>query len=89
MASRTLILSPETPLAAGIGNTTTVNNATVVRVLNDSGGTVVVHRRDSSMTGIGSVSMLNNTVEFIEKDGSDFVYVIGGTVKVTRVGFTA
>lgn len=87
--SRTLILAAETPLAVGTANTTTVNNATVVRILNDSGSAVVVHVSDSTLAGIGSFTMLNNTLEFIEKNGSDFIHVIGGAVKVSKVGFTA
>ena len=57
--SRTLILAGESNLAAGIGNSTTVGSATVVRVLNDSGSTVVVHLQDSSFSGIGSFTMLD------------------------------
>jgi hypothetical protein len=86
--ARTLILSNETPVAGGIGNSTTVSNATVVRVLNDSGGAVVLYVQDSSFSGIGSITMLNNTSELIEKKASDLIYSIGGTIKVTKVGFT-
>ena len=35
MANNTLILSDEIVVTAAIGNSTTVNNATVVRVYND------------------------------------------------------
>jgi hypothetical protein len=86
--ARTLILAAETPLAAGIGNSTSVGNATVVRVLNDSGSTVVLHVQDSSFSGIGSITMLNNTSELIEKKASDIIYGIGGALKVAKVGFT-
>jgi len=78
----------EANLAAGIGNSTTVGSATLVRVVNASGGSVVVVLRDSAYSGIGSITMLNNTSEVIEKTGSDLVHVLGGTVQVVKVGFT-
>ena len=78
----------EANLATGIGNSTTVGSATLVRVVNSSGGSVVVVVRNSELTGIGSITMLNNTSEFIEKAGSDLLHVLGGTVQVAKVGFT-
>lgn len=78
----------EANLAAGIGNSTTVGSATLVRVVNASGGSVVVVIRNSAYSGIGSITMLNNTSEVIEKTGSDLIHVLGGTVQVAKVGFT-
>ena len=40
--ARLLVLGDEITVAAGAGNSTTVGNATVVRVLNASGSTVQV-----------------------------------------------
>ena len=79
----------EAPLAAGAGNASTVDNATVVRILNDSGSTVIVTRRDTDdATIFGSFSMLNNTSEMVEKRPSEKLFVDGGNVKVAKVGYT-
>ncbi|WJZ47983.1 hypothetical protein [Synechococcus phage DSL-LC03] len=78
----------EINLAAGIGNSTTVNSATLIRVVNSSGGSVVIRLQNSEFTGIASITMLNNTTEIIEKTGSDLIHVLGGTVQVAKVGFT-
>lgn len=78
----------EIDLAAGIGNSTTVSNATLVRLVNSSGGAVTVTLQNSSLVGIASITVLNNTTEIIEKNGSDLLHVLGGAVKVAKVGFT-
>lgn len=78
----------EANLVAGIGNSTTVGSSTLVRVVNASGGSVVVVLRNSSLTGIGSITMLNNTSEIVEKASTDLIHVLGGTVQVAKVGFT-
>lgn len=78
----------EANLATGIGNSTTVGSATLVRVVNASGGSVVVVLRNSSLTGIGSITMLDNTSEIVEKTSTDLIHVLGGTVQVAKVGFT-
>lgn len=78
----------EINLAAGIGNSTTVDSATLIRVVNSSGGSVVIRLQNSEFTGIASITMLNNTTEIIEKTGSDLIHVLGGTVQVAKVGFT-
>jgi hypothetical protein len=85
---RLKIKSNEADLAAGIGNSTTVGSATLVRVVNASGGSVVINLQNSAFTGIGSITMINNTTEIIEKTGSDLIYALGGTVKVSKIGFT-
>ena len=54
-------------LAVGAANSTTVDKATLVRVLNTSGSSSVLYVQDSSYTGIGSVTLLNNTSELVEK----------------------
>jgi hypothetical protein len=86
--SRLLVLGDEIAVAAGAGNSTTVGNATVVRVVNASGGAVQVILQDSSFAGIGSITMLNNTTELIEKKASDLIHSTGGLVRLAKVGFT-
>lgn len=86
--ARIQILGAETVLAVGIANSTTVDKATVVRVLNASGGDVVLHVQDSSFSGIGSITLPDGTSEQIQKNASDLIYGIGGALKVAKVGFT-
>ena len=47
--ARLLVLGDEITVAAGAGNSTTVDNATVVRVLNASGSTVQIIVQDSCL----------------------------------------
>ena len=83
-----LILGNEAALAVGAANSTTVDKATFVRVLNTSGSSSVLYVQDSSYTGIGSVTLLNNTSELVEKKASDLIYCTTGALRVAKVGFT-
>ena len=85
--SRILPLGQKATLAAGSGNATTVDNATVVRVLSNAGAAVVV-RTDSSNVIIGSFTTVNGTADLVEKNASDKIYVTGNAVEVSKVGFT-
>lgn len=89
--SKTIILAGEESISAGIANSSTVSNATVVRVFNDSGSdliiTVIDPTGNNSYSGIGSISMPNDHIEFIEKHPSYAVYGSAG-FKATKVGFT-
>ena len=86
--ARIQILGAESVLSVGIANSTTVDKATVVRVLNDSGSDVVLHVQDSSFSGIGSITLPDGTSEQIQKNASDLIYGIGGALKVAKVGLT-
>jgi len=81
-------LGNESNLATGIGNSTTVGSATVVRVVNSSGGSVVVGLQTAGFVGFSTFTMLNNTTEMVVKRADDLIHVTGGTVQVTKVGFT-
>ena len=85
--SRLLPLGQKAALAAGSGNATTVDNATVVRVLSNAGAAVVV-RTDSDDNIIGSFTTVNGTADLVEKNASDKIYVTGNAVEVSKVGFT-
>jgi len=91
MANNTLILSDEIVVTAAIGNSTTVNNATVVRVYNDSGAVNVISVTDptggNKLSGIGSITVANGAVEFIEKPSSYTVWG-KGAFRAAKVGFT-
>ena len=86
--ARVLPLAAKAALSAGSSNATTVGNATVVRVV-ATAGVVVVFRTDSADAVIGSFTQLNNTVELVEKNASDKIYVTGAAVEVAKVGYTA
>ena len=86
--SRLLVKGAETALTAGAGNATTCGTATVVRILNVSGSTVVVTVRDSTGQIIGSFSMINNTSEIVEKNPTDEIFGTGGALKFTKLGYT-
>ena len=85
--TRILPLAAKAELAVGSGNATTVDNATVVRVLSTAGAAVVV-RTDSDDNVIGSFTTLNNSADLVEKNASDKIYVTGNAVEVSKVGFT-
>jgi len=91
MANTTIILAGEESIAAGIGNSSTVGSATCVRVFNSSGADVVIYTTDptgaNEYSGIGSITMPNDHVEYIQKRAS---YTIWGTgaFKAAKVGFT-
>ena len=85
--TRILPLGEKAALAVGTGNSTTVGNATVVRVLSTAGAAVVV-RTDSDDNVIGSFTTLNNSEVLVEKNASDKIYVTGNAVEVSKVGFT-
>ena len=60
--SRLLVKGAETALTAGASNATNCGTATVVRILNVSGSTVVVTVRDSTGQIIGSFSIENDPI---------------------------
>ena len=66
--SRILVSANEVALAAGIGNSTTVDNARAVRVFNNSGAEAVVYLTDSAYSGIGSVTMKDGITEILKRD---------------------
>ena len=91
MAQRTLILAAEVSVASGVGNSTTVGSAKCVRVFNSSGSDLTVTVIDptgaNTKSGAGSISMPDNTIEFIEKEET-FTIHGNGAFKATKVGFT-
>jgi hypothetical protein len=81
-------LGDEVNLAAGIGNSTNVSNASVVRVTNASGGSVVVGLQTSGFVGFSTFTMLQNTQDIVVKRPDDLIHVLGGTVQVVKIAFT-
>jgi hypothetical protein len=87
--SRIITSAGENQLSAGIGNSTTVDNARFVRVYNNSGAAAVLYVQDANYSGIGSITIKNETVETIEKHPEDSIYYLGSaSIKVARIGVT-
>ena len=85
--ARILPVGEKVALAAGSGNKTTVGDSTVIRIV-ATAGNVVVFRTDSADAVIGSFTQLNNTVEYVEKQQKDKIYVTGSAVEISAVGYT-
>ena len=81
-------LGNEVNLATGIGNSTTVGNASVVRVTNASGSTVVVGLQTAGFVGFSTFTMLDNTQDIVVKRPDDLIHALGGTVQVVKIAFT-
>ena len=76
------VLDTETDLTSA----TNVSNATVVRLVNNSGSIDVVTRKTSGGTTIGSFTMTANSVEYVEKDPSDTLEG-GATILAAKVAY--
>jgi hypothetical protein len=88
--TRTLLSGEGSEVALNIA--TTVSNATVVRVINLSGGDATVSVAKSTTTGYAStatVTLPDNHIEFFEKGPNDIISASAATVKGFKVGFTA
>lgn len=64
-----------------------VSDARVVRIYNDSGSDVLVMRRDAANTVLGSCTLANGSIQFMEKAWEDTLES-SANVKVTSVAFT-
>ena len=91
MANVVKLIGAEITVAAAIGNSSTVDRATLVRVYNDSGAVNVISVTDplgiSSYSGIGSMTVASGAVEYISKPPSYTVWG-KGTFRAAKVGFT-
>ena len=91
MADIVKLIGAEITVAAAIGNSSTVDRATLVRVYNDSGAVNVISVTDplgiSSYSGIGSMTVAQNGVEYITKPPSYTIWG-KGAFRAAKVGFT-
>ena len=88
--ARTLLLADEINLPTTTGTATSFTNATVVRLVNNSANAALVTVVETqSGTGIGSMTMPPNSVEYLEKQPTYCVFASADTVKGAKVGFTA
>ena len=86
--ARTLIIGNEIAVPTAAGSATSLEQATVVRVVNVSGSSATVGV--STMVGAATTSFVTvptGTVEFVEKKPNDVVYGTG-TVRAAKVGYT-
>lgn len=87
--ARTLLLADEIELPLNTGTATSFSSATVVRLVNTAGTAAVVTVVETqSGTGVGSMTMPGNSVEYLEKQPSYCVFASAATVKGAKVGFT-
>ncbi len=75
---------------ADLSSASNVGNATLVRLYNGHSAALVVTRKNSGGTTIGSMTVLNGAVEVFEKVATDTLSVAsnGSSVKVTSIAFT-
>ena len=85
--ARTLLIGTETGLAV----TSTLGNATVVRVINLSGSDATVSIAKSSSGGFintATVTLPTDRIEFFEKGAQDLISASDAGVVGFKVGFT-
>jgi hypothetical protein len=85
---RTRLIESEVGTGTTVGSATNINNATCVRLHNNTSGIVTVGV--ATVVGASSTlefSMPANSVEFLEKLPSDVVYT-STSIKASKVGFT-
>lgn len=86
--SRTKLISSEVGLAVS----TTLDNATVIRVYNGVAGVATVSIAKSTSAGYANtatVTLPQGHVEFFEKGGDDIIWSSNNSVVGAKVGFTA
>ena len=87
--SGTLLVGIGTEVA--LNNATTVDNATVIRVFNNSGSDATVSVAKTSSGGYistATVTLPADRIEFFEKGAQDIISASAGTVVGFKVGFT-
>ena len=88
--SRTLLVGSGAEVA--LNSATTLDNATVVRVFNNSGADATVSIAKSTTAGYAStatVTLPADRIEFFEKGAQDQISASTSTVVGFKVGFTA
>ena len=90
MSTRTLLVGAEIVCPTTTGTATSFSEATVVRLVNTSSSTayVVSVVEEQSGTGVGSMTLPPNAVEYLEKKSAHCVFASNANVKGAKVGFT-
>jgi hypothetical protein len=87
--ARTLLLADEIALPTTTGTATSFAQATVVRLANPTANDhVITVVETQSGAGIGSMTLLSNTVEYLEKSHAHCVFSDSALVLGAKVGFT-
>jgi len=85
----TKVLANELNLPTTTGAATSFSEATVVRLVNtDTNSRIVTIVQSQDGTGVGSITMPPNSVEFLVKTASHCVFASSALVRGTKVGFT-
>jgi len=85
----TKILADELNLPTTTGAATSFSEATVVRLVNtDTSARIVTVVQSQGGTGVGSITMPPNSVEFLVKTANHCVFASSALVRGTKVGFT-
>ena len=73
-----------------LSSASNVDSATVVRLYNNHSAALLITRKDSGGTTIGSLTVNSKDTVILEKDYTDTLESAsnGATVKVVKVGFT-
>ena len=85
--SRTLLIGDEISLPTDASAATTLNGATVVRVVNTSTSAATLRLTDEVGATPITVTILSKTVEMIEKKSYQVIFC-SGSLKGSQVGFT-
>lgn len=89
MSERTLVAGAEAALPTTTGTGTSFSEATVVRLINNSGtARLVTVVEERGGTVVGSFTMPGNTVEFLQKKNAHCIFAGDATVLGAKVGFT-
>ena len=89
MSERTLVAGAEAALPTTTGTGTSFSEATVVRLINNSGtARLVTVVEERGGTVVGSFTMPGNTVEFLQKRSAHCIFAGANTVLGAKVGFT-
>jgi len=86
--ARTRIIETEVATATVAGSASSITNATVVRLHNDTGSIATVGV--STIVGAASTTyftMPANSVEFLEKNSTEVIWT-SPAIKATKVGYT-
>jgi len=86
--ARTRIIETEVATATVAGSASSIGNATVVRLHNDTGGIATVGV--STVVGAATTTyftMPSNSVEFLEKYPTEVIWT-SPAIKATKVGYT-
>tara|TARA_A100001201_G_C3986933_1_gene170398 strand:- start:321 stop:590 length:270 start_codon:yes stop_codon:yes gene_type:complete len=87
--ARSLLVGAEIACPTTAGAATSFGAATVVRLVNtDSSAHKITILEEQSGSGIGSMTLPPNSVEYVEKRSSYVIFAADASVLGTKVGFT-